>query len=73
MIYKLFNWMFGWDYVLWRNSCDGGISRIRQDRSGVAWYWRYRSTKVVDIVTQPHQVLWLTCEPTKYFKEQKIE
>lgn len=36
-MYRLLNWMFGWDYILWRNSCDGGISRIRQDgRAGTA-------------------------------------
>ena len=31
------------------------------------FYWRYKVTKVVDIIEDPAKVIWLTCSPDKYF------
>lgn len=66
MIYKLLNYIFGWDYIAWQNSADQGIARVRVDHCGTVFYWRYRNTKVVDRICDGDGVLWLTCRPEKY-------
>lgn len=66
-MYKIFNYLFGWDYIIWSNSADEGISRVRKTPDNVIWYWRYWSTKVADRITNPNEVIWLTCKPEKYF------
>lgn len=71
MIHIILNKLFGWDYIVWRNSCDGGIARVRLDHNNRVWYWRYKSTRVRDIIQKPSEVLWITCSPQKYFKETK--
>ena len=63
----------GWDYILWANSCDSGIARVYKDQTGVAYYWRYRNTRVVDRILTPEQVLWLTCDPSKFFSQDVPE
>ena len=63
----LLNKLFGWDYVVWNNSADNGIARVRRDGMGRIWYWRYRMISVADFITDPSKVIWLTCSPTKYF------
>lgn len=68
MMYKIKNKLFGWDYVHWRNSADSGIARVITLKDGRVAYWRYPMTKVMDEITNPKQVFWLTCEPSKYFK-----
>jgi hypothetical protein len=65
-MYKLLNYLFGWDYIHWKNSADQGISRIRLDGQGLPYYWRYGSARVLDIIATPISVTWLTCEPSKY-------
>ena len=67
MIYNILHLLFGWDYIQWRNSVDQGIARVRVDGMGRVWYWRYRITRVADVIARPEQVLWLTCQPNKYF------
>ena len=67
MIYPLLHRLFGWDYILWRNSVDQGVARVRIDGAGRAWYWRYRIIYLADRIEHPGQVLWLTCRPEKYF------
>ena len=59
--------LYGWDYILWSNSSDGGVARVYKDKTGVVYYWRYRNTQVVDRILAPDQVLWLTCDPSKFF------
>ena len=68
MIYKLLNKLFGWDYIQWENSADQGIARVHVDGLNRVFYWRYKSTKVVDIILDPAKVIWLTCSPNKYFR-----
>lgn len=65
-MWELWNKLFGWDYIQWRNSAASGIARVKTDGNGVAWYWRYKITNVVDRITDKDQVIWLTCEPKKY-------
>lgn len=66
-MYRLLHWLFGWDYIVWRNDWHSGISRVQIDGMGRVWYWRYRSTALADTITDPSTVMWLTCEPRKYF------
>ena len=67
MIYKLLNKLFAWDYIGWSNSADQGIARVHVDGMRRVWYWRYKGSKVVDIIVDPAKVVWLTCSPNKYF------
>ena len=67
MIYKLLNKLFGWDYIQWSNSAAQGVARVHVDGMRRVWYWRYKGTKVVDIIEDPAKVIWLTCSPNKYF------
>lgn len=71
MRYQILNWLFGWDYILWSNTADSGIARVSVDGMGRVWYWRYKLNKVADYVNRPEDVLWLTCNPSKYFPEGK--
>lgn len=65
-MYRLLHWLFGWDYVQWRNSADQGIARVHTDGTGRVFYWRYRNIGLADTITHPTDVLWLTCSPSKY-------
>jgi hypothetical protein len=69
-MYKLLHVLFGWDYVAWRNSADQGIARVYEGKCGRVYYWRYRSTRLFDIIEKPEHVLWLTCDPSRYFPLQ---
>lgn len=66
-MYKLLNKIFGWDYIYWRNTCDGGISRVFITPDGKVSYWRYKITNILDEIKKPDDVIWLTCNPNKYF------
>ena len=68
MTYKLFNKLFGWDYIHWTNSADQGISMVRVDGEGKAYYYRYFSINVIDPFPPGIYVniRWLTCLPNKY-------
>lgn len=71
-MYRLKNFLFGWDYIQWRNSSDQGISRVIRLSDGRVVYWRYRSLCLPDEITSPDQVFWLTCSPSKFgFKTKK--
>ena len=73
MKYKLLNYLFGWDYILWRNSADNGLARVRVLPDGTIGYWRYSITKAFDKIESPDQVIWLTCYPEKYFEDKMKE
>lgn len=72
-MYRLMNFLFGWDYIAWKNSADSGVARVFNDASGRTFYWRYRNTSVLDQIKTAEQVAWLTCSPSKYLgvHEQK--
>jgi hypothetical protein len=67
IMYKLLNLLFGWDYIAWYNPADSGIARVHVDGMHRVWYWRYKTTRVADIIKAPERVIWLTCPSTKYF------
>lgn len=68
-MWKILNRIFGWDYISWKNSADQGVARVYTDGIGRAWYWRYKGTACCDVISEAKQVIWLTCEPSKYMKE----
>jgi hypothetical protein len=65
-MWKLFNIIFGWDYIAWENTAASGIARVHKDHCGNIYYWRYKGTSVLDVIKQRQQVKWLTCSPEKY-------
>jgi len=67
-MYKLLHKLFGWDYVYWKNSADNGIARVHKAQEGVVYYYRYKSTQLIDKVLKKEQVVWLTCPASKYLE-----
>ena len=68
-MYKILNKVFGWDYIYWKNTVDGGIARVLVDADGNLYYYRYKSINLIDPINKPYDVRWLTCLPSKYFKD----
>lgn len=68
-MYRIWNLLFGWDYVHWRNTADTGIARIHRTPDSVVWYYRYKSTSCIDVITPANwdSVVFLTCNRSKYF------
>lgn len=68
MIYKILNAIFGWDYILWKNSADSGISRVHKEKGENAkvYYWRYKLGNKIDLIDSSNDVIWLTCDSNKY-------
>jgi hypothetical protein len=71
-MYKLLNLLFGWDYVYWTNGCDSGIARVREAPDNTIWFFRYRITNIIDKIKNPEDVTWLTCHPSKYFRDIQL-
>ena len=69
-MYKILNRVFGWDYIYWKNNTDRGIARVHVDAEGNVYYFRYESLNLIDRITNPSEVMWLTCLPSKYFKDK---
>lgn len=65
-MYKLYKYLFGWDYIYWENTADHGIARVRQDQTGQPYYYRYSFCTIIDKILKPSQVMWLTCKPSKF-------
>ncbi len=70
-MYKLKNILFGYDYIYWKNSCDNGIARVHRAGDGKVYYFRYKTTNLIDLIQDPNQVIWLTCSPDKYLNPEK--
>ena len=70
MSYKIFNFLFDWDYIYWKNSADKGIERVYKTNDNTVYYYRYKLTTVIDIISDKSQVIWLTCMPEKYLTEE---
>lgn len=66
-MYKLYKYLFGWDYIHWSDSADQGVARVHKTLDGNVWYWRYKITSIVDEIKSPDEVIWLTCSSLKYF------
>jgi len=61
------NFLFGFDYIYWKNSADHGVARVHKNKDGVVWYWRYKITSLIDKIENEDDVIWLTCSKYKYF------
>jgi len=68
VIYKILNKLFGWDYVLWENTCSKGVSRVRNDGDGVTYY--VSIVYGLSIIKRSYEVIWLTCPSSKYLKNE---
>lgn len=67
-MYRLWHYLFGWDYVHWSTPFNNGVARIHTAYEGRIFYWRYKTNDILDVITSPSQVTWLTCPPSNYFK-----
>jgi hypothetical protein len=68
-MYKILNFLFGWDYIYWSNSCDQGIARVFISKDKRVCYFRYKGTSLIDVITRKEQVIWLTCKPERFFTD----
>lgn len=59
-MFRLYNKLFGWDYIQWSNFADSGISRIRVDAEGIPYYFRYSGVDIIDRLGTNREV-GLTC------------
>lgn len=67
MMYKIFHYLFGWDYIHWKDSLGNqGVSRVYKNPEGVPFYWQYKMISCLEKIEIPSQVTWLTCHPSKY-------
>ena len=75
MLYQVLKYFFDWDYIFWRNTADCGVARVHKSPEGTCFYFRYKSTSVVDRIHSVDQVTWLTCCPYKagYFKDPEAQ
>ncbi len=72
MRWRLYHRLFGWDYVQWSNCADQGVARVFVDGEGRPYYWRYWSIGLLDKITDSSQVVWLTCQPSKYLPVKEV-
>ena len=72
-MYKLWNMLFGWDYIGFsRRGSYGegtrmGIARVYRDHNGMVYFI---DNKKAFPVGEPGMAMWLTCPPEHYFGEQ---
>lgn len=69
MLYKILNFIFGYDYIYWKDSASQGIARVRVLEDGTVYYWYSVVLRFFEEIETPDQVKWLTCSSNKYFKE----
>jgi hypothetical protein len=73
-MYKIWNYLFGWDYILWKNCLYSGVSRLRLLPNGDAYFLTYGDTVLLNNITTGKgngEVVteWLTCDKSKYISE----
>jgi len=68
-MWKLFNFLFGWDYIYWEDYDSSGIARIYDGFNGCPWFFQYKIIKVIKEIKRADEVIWLTCKSSKYLKE----
>jgi hypothetical protein len=66
-MYKLKNFLFGYDYVYCKSTLN--ISKVRTLPDGTVYFYDYPFIKSIQVIDNPNNVLWLTCLPSKYFKD----
>ena len=70
-MWRLWNKLFGWDYVVWsykHSDLPGDVSRIIVDQTGTPYIHEY--SEVYRALSDASKIIWLTCKPEKYLKER---
>lgn len=65
-MWRLWNKLFGWDYILWTNTATSDISRVHITPDSKVFYYLYSGFKYNEVIRNKSQVIWLTCLPSKY-------
>ena len=66
-MYRLWNYLFGWDYILWKNCLYKGVSRVRVLPNGTPYYLEYGRMDTFELIKDNNEVYqWLTCDESKY-------
>lgn len=73
-MYKLWNYLFGWDYILWENCLYRGVSRLRRLPNGDVYFLAYGNMSCFNNITKGTGngevvVEWLTCDKNKWINE----
>lgn len=68
-MYKLFNKIFGWDYVIKITVFSTYIVRIRKAKCGKVYYKHWFD---YGEVLHAENYIWITCEPEKYIKKREV-
>lgn len=70
MLYKIFNALFGWDYIIsqaiFSNSSE--VCRVLKLPDGTVGYWTLGRFKTI---VDPTEVYWVTCGPEKYLPKSE--
>lgn len=64
-MWRIFHFLFGWDYIQWRMGCHHGISRVRVNPEGIQFVWANGTAYELKYLTD---VFWITCKSEKYIK-----
>lgn len=62
----ILNKLLRWDFIHWNNGMYEGNSRVRKTPDGTVYYYEYWTLSIIKTITEPKQVIWLTCSPDKY-------
>jgi len=74
-MYKLLNYIFGWDYIIWENCLYKGVARIRTLPNGDHYFLVYGAISNYVPLTENQEndawvIAWLTCDKNKYLKQK---
>lgn len=69
-MWRLWNKLFGWDYVYWSHRGHCIISRVKFSGNGKPYFKAYRCGFLHLIDEDSYnELIWLTCKPEKYFEK----
>lgn len=69
IMWRLWNKLFGWDYIYWESSTIEHCitSRIRVTGDGIPYFTSFKyAGYLYKVKDHLHEILWLTCKPEKY-------
>lgn len=74
-MYRILNYLFGWDYVTWEDCLYKGVSRVRVLPNGKPYFLKYGSNSNFEYITKENNGstvihAWMTCDPSKYISEK---
>ena len=70
-MYKIWNYLFGWDYILWKNCLYTGVSRLKRLPNGDIYFLTYGDNRYLNNISTgkgngEYVTEWLTCLEDKY-------